>query len=613
LNLRRLTVTAALLLLHCLPVSATTWFIRADGGTRYSAKALTGQCNGRFDAAYPGKGTNKNCAFNDLRYMWDDQSYNSGSWVMVGGDTVIIQGCAAARTQQEPDAPACRIGWDAQTGPGAGYTWCLGGGPYNQSSYGCYNPPIPPGSPSQHTRILGANYKNCSENGSPNRSAMARIFGGWSLLNVLSLADTKYVDIECIDIGSHNGKCTVHGTPAYPRYCSTSYPLDDYDSNGILVNNKSSNILLQDVAVHGHTNSGILGPIGGPFTLRGVFIGFNTMAGWNFDDGHNTPNAAGSTITAEFVTMEGNGCTEEWPIVHPGFPAKACYDDVSAGFGDSWSGQDSTLASFTCNRCVQMYNTKDGFIGPHTQITNLSIINSKSIGNMGQQWKWNNTPHATTVFEDNITVGNCARMSQPLPGAGQSFAKSSGLPGAYLTDFCRAAGDTFSFSSQANSHVLLAGNTIVSTSATIFDINCGPAGGNAGTCGSTPFVFTDNLVLGYTYPGSNSEAPALYYRSDHSVVITAGNNLEFGVRNGGSCGRSIVCSDPMLRGEPPRRWSGEAALDSLDFTPLPGSPAIGAGVGAPGLSADYFEHPRPARPTIGAIEPGAAHSPGSTH
>ncbi|MEO6983625.1 MAG: Ig domain-containing protein, partial [Edaphobacter sp.] len=45
----------------------TTWYIRSDGGTRYSANRPDGQCDGQGDTAYGGTGTNQHCAFNDFR------------------------------------------------------------------------------------------------------------------------------------------------------------------------------------------------------------------------------------------------------------------------------------------------------------------------------------------------------------------------------------------------------------------------------------------------------------------------------------------------------------------------------------------------------------------
>ena len=572
-----------------------TWYIRPDGGTRYSSNVTSGQCDGKHDAAYPGSGTNQPCAFNDFRFMWDDQSYGNDAWVMAGGDTVIIRGCAANANQATPSAPNCRIGWDSNTGSGAGYTWCFGGG---GGPFGCANPTIPAGTASQHTRILGQNYASCSTGNAPNQSALTQIFGGFGVNNVFNLAGAQYVDVQCLEITEHNGRCITHGSPAYPSACSTSIGpgLNDYDGSGILTTNTTSNVLLQDVYIHGHTTSGLQGPIGGAITLNRVNVSFNGFAGWNFDDGSATPDAAGSSITANYVTMEGNGCNEEYPIVHA-FPALSCYDLNSGGFGDSWSGQQTELDAFTCNHCQMLYNTKDGFIGPHTFIKTLLIEDSESIGNMGQQWKWTNTPGASTTFVNNLTVGNCNRMSAPMPGAPSNYNQ-------YLSLFCRAAGDVFSFSSNANSTVLLANNTVVAYSNTVFDMNCVVTN----DCGTTPFVYTNNLILGYTvpgnnFPGANGQAPGLFYFSDPTDSVVSSYNVEFGVRNGDPCGGTILCSDPLLVSEPAQgSIPPESTLDSLDFHPTASSPLVSAGTTYTGLpSADYYGLPTTSPPTIGAV------------
>ena len=95
------------------PLGATTWHVRADGGTRWSARVPDGQCDGKADAAYPGKGTNKHCAFNDYRFLWDDRSYKNRDWVIGGGDTVILD-----------NSKAWRVGFDQDTPREA---WCAGG------------------------------------------------------------------------------------------------------------------------------------------------------------------------------------------------------------------------------------------------------------------------------------------------------------------------------------------------------------------------------------------------------------------------------------------------------------------------------------------------------
>lgn len=592
----------------------TTWFVRPDGGTRFSTNVPTGQCDGKADVAYPGTGTNQHCAFNDFRYMWDDFSglVGAGEWVIAGGDTVVVRGCSALPSQMNPANPTCRIGWDLNNGGGPPNNWCYGVG-----NYTCYNPPIPAGTATQHTRILGGcaygAYDCVPVNTYPLASDnLTQLFGGMGLVWTFNVGSTQYVDIQGIELTTHNGVCTWAGSPAYPRGCSNNPPLDDYAQNGFLFNNTSANIALQDVYVHGFTSAGLDGPIGGAISLTRVFSGFNAFAGWNFQDQSDTPNAAGSSIAASYVTMIGNGCYEQYPIVNTQFPAQACYDDGSDGFGDSWSGQDTNLDTFTCDHCVQMYNTKDGFIGPHAAIKTLTITNSASIGNMGQQWKWGGQVNSTVLFQNNLTVGNCLRMSETIPGAAQNFAESTGLPGSYLSDFCRAAGDTFDILTQIGSSNSFYGNTIVMADNTGIDYNCGPTGGGLSNCGAVPNIWQDNNFLGYT-PASVYEGPGLWYIVPGSNInITSSYNNEFGIRNGDTCGtNNITCGDPMLVNEPVQPWPGtETDLDVFNpfvkgnsFFPASGSPLIGTGIAVPGLTTDYNGVTRPSAPTIGAFEP----------
>jgi hypothetical protein len=579
----------------------TTWYVRADGGTRYSSSVPTGQCDGKADVAYPGSGTNQHCAYNDFRYLWDDNSgaAGQGTWVIAGGDTVIIRGCAALPGQQNPSNPDCRVGWDQPTGSGLDSRWCYGVG-----SYSCFNPPIPAGTASQHTRILGENYAACNTGGATNpklyASNLTQIFGGFSVLYTLNLENTSNVDIQCLEITEHNGVCTRVGAPSYPRGCSSSQPLDDYATGGILTNNATSNITMQDVYIHGFNSTGLQGPIGGPITMTRMFIGFNTFAGWNFDDGSDTPDAPGSSINATHVIMEGNGCQEQYPITNA-FPALVCYDTNSSGFGDSWSGQDTTLDSMVCNDCQNLYNTKDGFIGPHTWISTLTITNSSSIGNMGQDWKWggNSVPNNTT-FINNLTVGNCNRMSQPLPGAPSNYNQ-------YLTGFCRASGMVLGSAIPAGSTWTIANNTWVTYQPTSFYIAC-PTG-ISGPCPST-VNFTDNIFLGYTNPKQPSfsgQGPALYYINDHSISLVTSHNIEFGLRNG-DCpngGTGNICLDPQFVGEPAQgSVPPESTLDNFNFHLTSNSPAIGAGATYSALpSTDYYGTTTSNPPVIGAVGP----------
>jgi hypothetical protein len=154
---------------------------------------------------------------------------------------------------------------------------------------------------------------------------------------------------------------------------------------GIGTSNTTQNILFQDMNVHGVTLSGFYGAIGGAITMTRVRSAFNGFAGWNFDDG--TPDNPAASINASYVTMEWNGCNEEYPIVDP-VPAISCYSITNHGFGDAWSGQDSLLSSFTCNYCIMRYNVKDAFTGPHTSIGALTITNSMAATFAGPMELW---------------------------------------------------------------------------------------------------------------------------------------------------------------------------------------------------------------------------------
>jgi hypothetical protein len=597
-----------------------TWFIRTDGGTRYSANVTTGQCDGLADAAYPGSGVNQPCAFKDFRYMWDDGTYGNYAWVISGGDTVVIEGCSAASDQQNPSNPACRIGWDTSTGSGSA-GWCAG----SQPNDNCFNPTIPSGTSGAHTRILGkcAYAGNCTPVTSyPYTSNnLTQLFGGFGAGTVLNLSGTSYVDVEGLEITSHNGACSRVGAPAYPATCSTSSPVSDYVTQGISTGDTSADITFQDVYVHGVNSSGFYGSIGGPITMTRVISAFNAFAGYNFDDGN--PDGAGSSVTASYVWMEGNGCQEEYPIIHTSFPAVACHDTNSGGFGDSWSGQTTNIDAFSCDHCTTIYNTKDGFIGPHALVKNLSLTHSIWYGNMGSPLKWGTQSSGSTLFENNFVNGNCYAMSVQIPGAGQNFNQSTALGGSYLSGYCRAAGAPFAISTSGGSTFLFAGNTIVSSIAnTTLEMSCV----NDGTCSSTNFQFADNIFLGYTPPTGygpfgGGQIPAIYWTDDPTPTdlnVLSNHNLFYGNRNddctGGYGGVTLtsiapVCSDPLLVNEPAQGgYPPESSLINFNFTLGGNSPAIGAGIAVPGLTTDYNNFSRATPPSIGALENGSVYT-----
>jgi hypothetical protein len=563
----------------------STFYIRNDGGPR-------SRCTGKTDAADTGSGTNQPCGFGDFRYLYSDGTSN-GSWAISGGDTVIVRG------------GPWRIGATSNTG--TAFNGYQSGNPFGMS-----NPTIPPGTSAQHTRILGENYANCT--------TKTQLHGGYALFDTLNLEGAQFVDVHCLELTDY-AQCNRIGSPAFPGICSSSSPYDDYATMGFETDVNTHDVLMQDLNIHGFADYGIFGPIGGLITMTRDRVAFNAFSGWIFDDGFATPDASGSNIIANQVTMEWNGCDEEYPIVDAN-PAISCYDDVSSGFGDAWSaqgsgagGQQSQLA-MTCNQCILRYNTKDGFGMNHIVFTSLSITNSLAYGNMGQQWKWDTSPNANVTFENNLTVGNCRRMHDSITGAPSTFNTN-------LSDFCRAAGDLNAVGLASGVTITAANSTTVGYAATMWDFSC------IGTCTTASFTFRNMLSLGYANTNYNSgTAPGLFFfgTGTSSSNVTRDHNDFFGVRNTGCPTTGFtgeVCTDPLLVNEPPQTWISESQLDVFnsstgDWELTSGSPAKYAGVSIGGLTTDYNGFPwnttiSPFTPSMGALEFGSSFQiPGAT-
>lgn len=555
----------------------TTWYIRPDGGTRYDARVPAGQCDGKADAPYPGSGVDQHCAFGDYRYLWDDQSYGGyQNWAIAGGDTVIVRG------------GPWRVGFSQGTSPND--VWCVGG----NGPYGCINPPIPAGTASQPTRILGENYGSCS------KSNMTQIFGGFGVAVALNLKGAQYVDVECLEITRHS-QCVTHGTPAYPGGCSTTYPLDDYDSDGIQTDVNTHDVLLQDIWDHGHTDRGVIGPIGGAVTCLRCDIAYNGMAGWDFDDGSGSHNGYGTASVNgvwnfEYSTIEWNGCDQEYPT-RDAIPVISCYSQSTGGYGDGVGTPPGTCLTVNISHSAFNYNTQDGLDLGHvdTGACSATIMDSEAIGNNGQTFKWgpNENP---VVFENNLALANCLRMSVPMPGAPSTY-------NANLSDFCRA-GDNMSFNFRQGGTALLANNTIIGYQPTSYDINCWDA-----SCSTSVLTFENNITMGYDNPstysfgGQAGGVGGLYFEARIGTV-TRLNNLWYGMRpTSFSCPTGYPgekCEDPLFVNEP--AWTGETGLDNFNFSLTSGSPAYGAGLYLPSLLTDYTGAQRGNPPSIGAYE-----------
>ncbi|WP_348267230.1 choice-of-anchor Q domain-containing protein [Edaphobacter sp. DSM 109919] len=521
--------------------SLSTWFVRQDGGDRK-------QCTGRADAPYSGRGSKQPCALNHPYYLFTSQEQGDDHWIIGGGDTVIIRG------------GPYRMGYKGPN-PNDGWGSCAG------DPYRCSMPPVPSGTADHPTRLLGENYASCNKK--------TQLFGGYGLDAIIVLGGSQHVDIECLELTDH-GQCTRAGA-GYPASegCSSSYPLSDYASIGIVTSNKTADVTLRNLDIHGLTSRGILGAIGGVFTVDHVRLGFNGMAGWDFDDGNGTASSPDATVNASYLTVEWSGCNEEYPISHS-TPAFSCFDQNDAGYGDGVGTSDTPL-NFTCDHCVFRYNTQDGFDLLHTSGSLISIKNSSSYGNMGQQWKFG--AMKGVVFQNNLTVNNCSRMSAPFPGAPEGYHR-------YLSLFCRAAGEGIAFRITDSGTYLFQNNSFAGYGTTSYDISCWIS------CKKATVTYQNNLNIGYKNP-ADREVPAVFYFDNvpGNPFVTQDHNIYYNMRSCPS-GSTQHCSDPKIVRMPV--WNGEASLDDIDFHLTASSPARGGGVAPRQLPTDHDGVPLPA-------------------
>lgn len=553
----------------------TTWYIRPDGGTRYSTNVTTGQCDGKGDAPYPGTGVNQHCAFNDYRYLYQDGSYANGAsfpawgWVISGGDTVIIRGSIASGVSYRVGAapPSQSSYCDAN-----GVCWGLAG-----DSADSYNPTIPAGTAAQHTRILGENYAACS-----SQSARTQLHGGTGLYIVLNLADTSYVDVQCLDITDFSGCSRTAGT------CNSS---EDDAMNGIKLTNASTNITMSDLRLHGLAYSGIGGPPGTGFVATDLAILGNGGAGWNADPGDGTTGVG--TMLVQNFNISWNGCEEEYPIVDA-VPYKDCRDDSTGGYGDGFGTTTAPSPApgwqIHFDQGVVSYNTQDGLDalhvnGPGTSVTYTRVL---AYGNEGQQLKVG----AITDIQNSLIVGNCSALGQTIPGRPSSTGDSLG-------DLCRAANTAVAIVTYPGQPSIYQNNTMITGGYVGVEVEYATSDHGP----TNTMLYNNNVFVGYMNTGGQYPA-AIYSNSDLNMLTNPGaswaNNSYFGEK--WTCPlaqeTNAVCTDPGLVDETLHAYGyGNMAPASS------ASAVVGRGVALPGITLDYNGVTRPNPPSIGALEP----------
>jgi hypothetical protein len=517
------------LVFACLPLFATTWYVRPDGGTRYSTNVTAGQCDGKTDAPYSGSGVNKHCAFNDARMFWQDGSYSYGTvfpswgWVGSGGDTYLIRGSIGTKVSY-------RVGWDSpSTYCGPKGCWGLTG---NSGASGA--PPPPSGTATQHTKILGENYASCH-----SASAKTQLHGGRGVGNVLNLSGSSYVDLACLDITDFSA-C---GRASQKVGCDAT---QDFAQIGILLSNKSTHDTLTDMHIHGLAAAGIAGPTGDGVVMDYVDILGNASSGWNADlsDGMT---GKGSLLVQHY-NISWNGCAEEYPIVHP-LPYGDCTDADHGGYGDGFgtTTKDSDPPGWQVHfdHGIASYNTQDGLDALHISGagSSMTVTNSTAFSNMGQQIK---VGGAAAIMIGNLIVGNCRAMSNDIPGTPSGY-------NAKLDLFCRAGDTAILINVPDSQPAIFQHNIIYSNNHVALEVEY------PGSPSSTAAIkYDNNIFIGF--PNSEGQnATPIYSNSDLKMFTHAGSsfngNTTYHGKSNWKCPATWLhetsgsCSDPHLKDE----------------------------------------------------------------
>ncbi len=519
-------------------VSASTYYIRTDGGT-------AAQCTGLADAAYPGSGSARACAWKSPMEALPPRADNQPNKPRIaGGDTLII------------GPGSYMIGYSAVAREAYGSNVCDANYPYD-----CVPQAVPSGPDPLHpTVIKGA---SCI--------AKPQLWGTQGASHVLSLDGSSNVRLECLELTDHS-PCIVFYKPD-PRFaCSRSWGKDvgSWALAGLHAQD-SGQVTLQDLDIHGFASDGVNAGRLHDWTARRVAIRANGWSGWNGDLGGNNHSSANSgKLVFDQLTIAWSGCAENYPdsaIINCWGQEEGGYGD---GFGEAWTGGD-----WIFTRADIHDNTQDGLDLLYNNGTgSTKVVQSRFYGNAGNQVKIS----GPSSIVNSIVVGNCMWTQQK--------AGTTMLGAMQSADDCRALGSAvevdFPLSNQLST---LAFNTITGQGDGLVDASQTGKGNKV--------VLANNILDGRHSDKRGDESTFGYYGGDDNpVAVSWIGNLVHGIRHG-SCPGGSICSDPMLRDSDFARY--DPALE-------PGSPAIAAASAKVSIGTDFQGKPRSAHASVGALE-----------
>jgi hypothetical protein len=528
---------------------AATYYVRTDGGT-------AAQCTGLANAAYPGSGSSKACAWSSpMIALPPPPGYGLTAVPLIhGGDTLLIASGSYMIGYGAPGTGSCNTG----------------------ITFACTMASVPSGpSASQPTRILGA---NCA--------APPQLWGTQRAASVLNLTGSSNVEVGCLEVTDHSScienHCQMSGTcrGEIDRCPRDAYPYGTWAENGLIASD-SSNVYLHDLNIHGLANEGVRVGRLTDWTMERIRIVGNGFGGWDNDIRNGIPTADTSnhgTITFRKSEIGYNGCGEHYPAGD----IYGCWGQNEGGYGDGL-GAGPTGGNWVFEDMYVHHNTQDGLDLLYADGTgSITMDRVRSEGNAGNQLKM----AGNSIITNSVVIGNCAYFSR---------AGSIGAGDMQDSDSCRAGGDAIAMLpgndlhpglTSSTNHVVtitVQNNTIVSEGNGLIVLTRGnPAS-------KTNFI--SNVLSGSTnwqlaMSGYPELSGGIYYYATTGFsqpTMNYAGNLFWNIKNN-QCPMGSLCQDPQFT---------NANIYAFSALPMPTSPLLNSATAANSTAVDFRVFPRP--------------------
>ncbi len=456
--------------------------------------------------------------------------------------------------------------------------------------YGCYAGPIPAGTLTKPTRIMGEGWATGCLN-------PPQLYGVKGQTRVVNIDGSNNVIMSCIEItdhyrcgGNYGGgnsdplACRYEVAPPAPNPRYTA----PWAADGIVGTN-AHNLWLNDVNIHGLGNYGIAA--GNPLTggvgnwqLNRVSIVGNSYGGINFDTPetpHNSTGVDGFTGYLRIIDskINNNGCVEYYDHADNPFDAvyhMNCYATAGGGYGDALGSYYNDHVEVVMRNTEVMYNASDGpdflYFRPGTGASG-TFTGLRLEGNFGNQLKLG----MVALVQNSIIIGNCASgCADVTSDEGACLAGKNFFPfatGDGSADSCRGSGAAIA----AAANITIDHNTIISEGDCILQFS-----ENAVAATVTNNIFKGMLDWREPYERSCLRYSVTPPVEDESTIYTWSNNVVDTIKADQYCDQGIggVCTDPefpVFGGNGGGKPDGEYFNVCLDS----GSPFYNLGVGAP--------------------------------